>query len=156
MGSGFFFKIFGCSEKWAYISRKIPKNWEPFLSIWPLNMVKGFEARAAGSRPKQIWVTPPPPPHPRCKVHTQSTFEYAQMLLLLSLLLVFCLFCFIFYYCRSITYKPPVNCHLCEIRPDHFTSIWPLLPSPTSKVNPAMNAVRKSHTTAIPSSEFGK
>ena len=45
-------------EKWAYISRKIPKNGYPFLPEWPLNMGMGFEARSADFCPNQIWVPP--------------------------------------------------------------------------------------------------
>ena len=41
--------------KWAYISRKIPKNGYFFLLKWPLNMGYGFEDQAADSRPNQIW-----------------------------------------------------------------------------------------------------
>ena len=45
-------------EKWAYFSRKILKNGYPFLPKSPLNMGRGFEARAAHPCPTQIWVPP--------------------------------------------------------------------------------------------------
>ena len=62
---GSFFPNFGVFamqklQKMGVYSRKIPKNGCLFLTKWPLNMSKGFEAQAADSRPNQIWVTPPP------------------------------------------------------------------------------------------------